>query len=82
VYEFLAILAGIPVGFLIRQIEQPRLRWASLLVISLVAGFMVSALAGELAESIGFGFFDALQVAAGAAVTWALVSRYRTNTMR
>jgi hypothetical protein len=82
VYEFIAILAGIPVGFLIRQIDQPRLRWASLVVISLVAGFMVSALAGELADSIGFAFFDALQVAAGAAVTYVLVSRYRTNTLR
>ena len=81
-YEFMAVLAGIPVGLLARQLSGQQLRIAALIVMSLVVGFTVSALAGELSESILFGFFDALQCAAGAAVTWALVSRYRTNTMR
>ncbi|MFL5758845.1 MAG: hypothetical protein ACJ789_03855 [Thermomicrobiales bacterium] len=81
-FEFLAILAGIPVGLMAHQFANQRWRVASLLVLSLVIGFTVAAVAGELAANIGFGFFDALQCAAGAAVTWALVARYRTNTMR
>jgi hypothetical protein len=81
-YEFVAILAGVPVAMLVRQIDNQRMRIGAVIALSLVIGFAVAGLAGELAENIGFGFFDALQVAAGAMVTIVVMARLRIGTLR
>jgi hypothetical protein len=81
-WEFIAILFGVPVAFLVREIDNQRLRYGGLIALSLVVGFGVAELAGELAESIGFGFFDALQCAAGAAVTLYVLARYQVRKLR
>jgi hypothetical protein len=57
-YEFVAILAGVPVALLVRQIDNQRLRADAVIALSLAIGFAVAALAGELSENIGFGFFS------------------------
>jgi hypothetical protein len=81
-YEFVAILAGVPVALLVRQIDNQRLRVGAVVALSMVIGFAVAALAGELSENIGFGFFDALQVAAGAVVTLFVLVRFKIGAMR
>jgi uncharacterized membrane protein len=77
-----AILAGVPVALLVRQIDNERLRAGAIIALSLVIGFAVVALAGELSENIGFGFFDAVQAAAGAVVTLVVMTRFRIGAMR
>jgi hypothetical protein len=81
-YEFVAILAGVPVALLVRQIDNQRLRIGAVIALSLVIGFAVAALAGELSENIGFAFFDALQVAACAVVTLYVLARFKIGAMR
>jgi hypothetical protein len=81
-YEFVAILAGVPVALLVRQIDNQRMRGGAVIALSLVIGFAVAALAGELSENIGFGFFDALQVAAGTVVTLYVLARFKIGSLR
>jgi hypothetical protein len=81
-WEFVAIFLGVPVALLVRQIDNQRRRYGALVALSLVVGFAVSALAGELSESIGFAFFDALQCAAGAGVSLYVMARFKIGEMR
>ena len=81
-WEFVAIFLGVPVALLVRQIDNQRLRGAALVAVSLVIGISVATLAGELSESIAFGFFDALQCAVAAAVTLVVMARLRTGALR
>jgi len=81
-WEFVAIFLGVPVALLVSRIDNRRLRYGALVAASLVVGFAVSAAAGELAENIGFGFFDALQCAAGAGVTLWVMARYKIGQTR
>jgi hypothetical protein len=79
-YEFLAILVGLLVGLVVWQIERPRLRIVAIIVAGVILGPLVSAMAGELAESWAFAVLDAAQVMAGAVVALAVVTRLRTGT--
>jgi hypothetical protein len=81
-WEFAAIFLGVPVALLVRQIDNQRLRYGALAALSLAVGFAVSAAAGELSKSIGFGFFDALQCAAGAGVTIWVMARFKIGQTR
>jgi hypothetical protein len=78
-WEFVAIFFGVPVALLVREIDNQRLRVGALIGLSLVIGFGVSALAGELSESIAFGFLDSLQCAVAAGVTLYLLARYKVG---
>jgi hypothetical protein len=79
-YEFLAILVGLLVGLVVWQIERPRLRIVAIVLAGVILGPLVSAMAGELAESWAFAVLDAAQVMAGAVVALAVVTRLRTGT--
>ena len=81
-WEFVAIILGVPVALLVRQIDNQRLRYGALAALSLAVGFVVSALAGELSKSIGFAFFDALQCAVGAVVTIWVMARFKIGQTR
>ena len=72
--EIIPVVLGVLLAFATRSIVPSRTRLMVLVAASLVLGFLVSALVGELALSWGFIWVDALFVLAAAAVTIAVMT--------
>jgi|GEM_PF-2546059 len=72
--EIIPVVLGVLLAFATRSIVPSRTRLMVLVAASLVVGFLVSALVGELALSWGFIWVDALFVLAAAAVTIAVMT--------
>lgn len=72
--EIIPVVLGVLLAFATRSIVPSRTRLMVLVAASLVLGFLVSALVGELALSWGFIWVDALFVLTAAAVTIAVMT--------
>ncbi len=72
--EIIPVVLGVLLAFATRSIVPSRTRLIVLVAASLVLGFLVSAIVGELAISWGFIWVDALFVLAAAAVTIAVMT--------
>jgi len=72
--EVIPVVLGVLLALATRSVSPPRTRLTVLVAASLVLGFLVSAIVGELALSWGFIWVDALFVLAAAAVTITVTS--------
>ncbi len=72
--EIIPVVLGVLLAFATRSIVPSRTRLIVLVAASLVLGFLVSAIVGELAISWGFIWVDALFVLAAAGVTIAVMT--------
>ena len=67
--ELFPVLAGVCIGLVVQWIPRIRTRNSTLLVLSMLAGFIASYISGELFVSWDFLLFDIPLVFLGAVVT-------------
>jgi high-affinity Fe2+/Pb2+ permease len=82
VFEIIAIVAGLAVGLLVRDVPSPRRATALALLLGAAAGVAVTALSGELEISPAFLVFDAGQTALAAVLTLVVARRLRRSAAR
>ena len=80
--EVFPITAGIVIGLLSWRYVAARWRLATLIVLSLVFGFIASAISGELAVSLGFIGLDTLFVFLAALGTLAVIVGWKARAAR
>ena len=80
VYEFLALLSGVLVGFVAWQVHRARMRAVAVAAMSLAVGVLVASISGDILESWAYALLDSAQVAVAATVTLALLARLRPHT--
>ena len=61
-YEALPVMGGLLTGLVVSMLVGRQLRWAAMIVLSVVIGIAASTVSGELGVSWGFVIFDILQV--------------------
>lgn len=71
-YEALPVMGGLLIGLVVSMLVGRQLRWATLIVLSIVIGFAAATVSGELGLSWGYGYlmFDIFQALASA---WVLL---------
>ena len=71
--ELFPVVAGVCIGFVVQRAISPRMRMATLVFLSIVAGFIASYISGELWVSWDFLLFDIPLVLIAAFATWLVL---------
>ncbi|MEZ4615534.1 MAG: hypothetical protein R2867_08475 [Caldilineaceae bacterium] len=79
-FEFVPLLSGIVLGLLIYQLQGRVTKGIVIVLLSLLIGYGVSALSGELALSWLYLVFDMSQTLFAAVVTQFLLARRQRHT--
>jgi hypothetical protein len=80
--EIFPVMMGATIGALLQLFASGRARVVGLILLSLLAGFVASAISGELEISLGFILIDVGQVLLVGALTMAAVAVWQRRSSR